>query len=1119
MGAFEITSPTARARATRCPACRAESLADSRFCTACGGTLAVICPSCDSDNPGGARFCHRCGRTLFSALEAGDPDPATVGESFLAYRGEGERRQLTLLFCDLVDSVRLGARLDPEELHEVIHAYQEACAGVVARHDGFIAQYSGDGLLVYFGYPVAHENDAQRAIQAALDIIEALAQLNTRLEPLRHFRLQARVGVHSGWVVAGQTRRGDAYETQVIGHAVNLAARLQGVADPGSAVISGATLHLARGLFVTQDLGPRHLKGIEEEVHVHRVVGPTGARGRLEAASGLTPFVGREHELALILDRWQQVRDGDGQVVFVTGEAGIGKSRLVDVVRQQLKGVPHRWLEAHCSPYHQHSAFHPVVELLEHELDRDRSAPDRSAALARALAHAGLSVADAGPFFAALLSLRQADGSAPPAGSAEARRRRTLELLVAWLVNLSAARPVVLVVEDLHWVDPSTQELLGVMLERSTAASILVLLTSRPIDEVPWPARSNVTHVMLHPLTQLQVGAMIERIAGERSLPADLCAQVAHKTDGIPLFVEELTKTVLESTLAREGTNGGTHPDRLAAVAIPSTLQDSLTARLDRLGPAKDVAQLGAVLGREFSYALLRAVGPADGAFVDHALRELVRSELLFQRGSPPEATYRFKHALVQEAAYRSLLRGHRQKAHARIADALGRLFPARVAAEPEEVARHYTEAGLAAEAIPYYRLAAERAMERSAHPEAVAHLTRALELCGDIRPATERHRTELALRVTLGPPLIAIRGYGDPEVEVVYERARVLCRDADDAHLFETAWGLANYYQARGELGTARTFGEQLVAIAERANEARLLVWAHLQLGATLFWQGEAAAALARLESAIALHEPSGRRLFPGSAEPGIAARSYAALALWQIGYPDRALRMSREAVTAGRACGDGFSLGLALCFTAMLHQLRREPAAVRELAEEVIALATAQEFPVWRGLGRVYLGWARAHAGEEAALDVEQGLTELATIGTEVGAPAGLALLADAKRATGRASEALGAVDAGLAMAEQRGQHTWDADLYRMKGEILVQLNAGANDAEAERCFVHALAAARDQKAFALRAATSLGRLLGHRGRRAEARAVLDGIYRRFTEGFDTVDLRDACALLRET
>ena len=1006
-----------------------------------------------------------CGAALRGAEVAPETD-APVARDAIAYdpSGLGERRHVTVMFCDLCDSVVLGQRLDPEELHKVVRAYQEACARVVRRYEGHVARFEGDGLLVYFGYPYAHENDAERGTSAGLEIVEEVARLSARLESSHGVHLAVRVGIHSGLVVVGATG-GDQPEMQMIGHTLNLAQRLQGVAEPGSVVISAATLHLVRGRFVTRDLGLQVVKGIPEPVPAYAVLRPTGARDRLEgaAATGLTPFVDREHEVALLLDRWQQVTEGHGQAVLLSGEAGIGKSRLARVLRERIAEASPVWLESHCSPYHQHTAFHPVVELLERglELRRDGSASEQAAQLERAVESAGLPLEEVVPLLASLLSVPLEGRGPVPPPNAELQRSKTLEWLVAWLIGSSAEHPAVLIVEDLHWIDPSTKELLGMLLEQVPAAAMLVVVTSRPLSEIPWASRSSVMHLTLHPLTQKQVGAMIEGIAA--TLPPAVRRQVATKTDGVPLFVEELTKAVLESDLLRETPHGRHHAAALPEFAIPSTLQDSLMARLDRLGTAKDVAQLGAVIGREFSHALLRAVAPMDETFVDDALRELVRAELVYQRGIPPQATYRFKHALVQEAAYQSLLRSRRQEAHARIVHVLKERFPERVAGEPEEMARHCAEAGLGSEAIGYYRLAGDRAARGSAHAEAASHLTKALELLRTLPEDPERNRQELALQVALGPPLIAIRGYGDSEVELTYERARALCEKVDAApHLWESVWGLANYYQSRSELVTARAFAEQLVSMAERVHEAPLVAWAHLQLGATLFWQGNPSEAREHLERSIAVHAPAERMRLPGAPDAGVAARAYTGWVLWQLGYPDRGLENGREAVALARTCGDPFSLALALCFAAGVCQLRREPEPVRALAEEVIALATAQQFPLWRGMGHMLLGWALAHSGDgERGIDeIQQGLAQLATIGTEVGASGGLAVLADAQRVVaGHEAEAFAAVEAGLAFAEMRQQHTWDAQLHRLKGDLLLQMGGtrrrpSAASARRSRC-----------------------------------------------------------------
>jgi class 3 adenylate cyclase/tetratricopeptide (TPR) repeat protein len=1018
---------------------------------------------------------------------------------------EGERRQLTVMFCDLVDSTALGEQLDPEELHEVVHAYQMMCAEVIARHDGHISQYAGDGLVVYFGYPLAHENDAERALRAGLEILDASARLNGRLQKSHGIRLALRIGVHSGPVVVAGTCGDDQREKQVLGHTVNLAARLQAVAEPDSVVTTAATLNLAPGFFVTTDLGALPLKGIAEPVVVHRIVRRSGARTRLEGtavAIGLTPFVGREQDLALLVDRFEQTAEGCGQVVLLNGEAGIGKSRLLQVFRERLGEQPHLWLEGHCSPYHENSAFRPVIDLLEQalRLGPDDAPATKIAALERALAPTGLPLETIVPLMASLLSVPLSDAYAPSAISADGQRHRTLDALVAWLVSLGTQQPCVVALEDLHWIDPSTRELLGILVEQSATARMLLVVTSRPGVDAPWPNRSNATQLTLHPLARSHVAAMIERLAGGRTVPPEVSAHVVAKTDGVPLFVEELTKAVLESELLRETASGYERSGARPTFAVPSTLQDSLTARLDRLGPVKEIAQLGSVLGREFSYDLLRAIAPADAAFVDHALRELARAELVYPRGLAPHATYRFKHALVQEAAYRSLLRSRRQDAHARIVCALETRFPERVEAEPEELGRHCAAAGLAPEAARYYRVAGQRAAQRSAHAEAIGHLTRGLELLARSAEGPERDRQELELRVALGFPLVALHGYGDSRVEEAYERARVLCHGMDEApHLFETVWGLANYYQARGVLDVAKDLAEQLVTIAENAAETRLAVWAHLQLGATLFFRGEPAASLRHLDLAIAQHDPSVRWFLTGAPEPGAAARVYAAWALWELGHPDRALRVSEEGVALGRACEHPFTLALALAFHATLRQIRLEPDACRETAEEVIALSTAQEYPLWRGMGHVLRGWAMARSGrgDGGIGEMQQGVALLSTTGTEVGSSSFFFQLADATWAAGRASDALAIVQTGLGIAQQRDHGLRDADLHRLYADILLATDSEAT-AEAEQCYRVSLERARSQRktAIELRAAMGLYRLLRRRGTdAAEAREDAPG------------------------
>ena len=633
---------------------------------------------------------------------------------------EAERRQLTVLFCDLVDSTRLAQQLDPEDLRQVVLAYQAACVEVLQRFDGHIAQYLGDGLLVYFGYPQAHEDDAQRAVRTGLGILEAMRTLNTRLEHDQGLRLAVRLGIHTGPVVVGTMGSGGRHEQLALGETPNLAARLQSLAAPNTVVISDTTYRLVQGYFTYDDLGMQGLKGIETPLRVYRVVAESPAQSRLDvaAATGLTPLVGREHEVGLLLERWAQSQDGLGQVVLLSGEAGIGKSRLVHVLTEHVVDAGEPRLTLRCSPYHTNSAFYPVIEHLQRFLQwqRHETPAARLATLEEAIRPAGLPLVEVVPLLAALLSLPVPERYPPLTLSPQRQKQKTQETLVAWLLADAARQPVLAVWEDLHWADPSTLELLALLLDQVPTARLLLVLTCRPEFRPPWTPRSYVTPLTLTRLTRQQIEEMVLRLTGGKPVPAEVLAQIVAKTDGIPLFVEELLKTILEAGFMQENAGRYVLSGPLPPLAIPATLQDALMARLDRLAVVKDVAQLGAVLGREFSYELLRAVTPLDEATVQRALAQLVEAELLYQRGIPPQATYVFKHALIQDAAYQSLLKSTRQQFHQRIAQALEARFPETAATQPELLAHHYTEAGLAVLAISYWQQAGQRASARSAH-------------------------------------------------------------------------------------------------------------------------------------------------------------------------------------------------------------------------------------------------------------------------------------------------------------------------------------------------------------------------------------------------------------------
>ncbi len=1063
--------------------------------------------------------------------ETAAPTTATLPrtEAPAASTFEGERRQLTVLFCDLVDSVKLAAGLDPEDWREVVDAYQKAAGEEIQRLAGHVAQYLGDGLLVYFGYPQAHEDDAIRGVSAALAILDDLPQLNARirarLPALTGEGLRVRIGVHTGPVVVGKVGSGAQTEQLALGDTVNMASRLLGVCEPDSVVISDATRRLVRGIFVFEDLGQRSLKGVEDPVPVHEVLRRSGVGSRLDvaAAAGLTPLVGREQEVALLLDRWELVTEGHGQVVLLGGEAGMGKSRLVQVLREELAEDPQSWLELGCSPYHENNPLHPLIASLEQLLllSREDSADDRVAKLETGLGRAGFSLPKIFPLFANLLSIPLPERYPPLSLSPDAQRRMTLEAITSWMFAVTKQQPMILVVEDLQWIDPSSLELLGMLIEQAPTAKMLLLATFRPGFVSPWTSRSHMVQLTLTPLSRRQVRRMVEGITGGKPLPTEVVEEVVTKTDGVPLFVEELTKMVLESDLLEERDGEYVLSGPLPPLAIPTTLQDSLMARLDRLGTTKEVVQLAAVLGREFSHEMLETVSSSDQETLAEALDRLVNAELLYRRGTPPDAMYTFKHSMIQDAAYQSLLRSARQQFHARIAQVIEELFPQDVESAPEMIARHYDEAGLAEPAIVHYQRAGERSAERSANQESIVQLRRALGLLATLPETPERNQRELSLQMGVGMALSAARGWGDPECEAALERARSLAsRLGDGPELPRALVGLATSYYAKGDIARSAEMAKQALTLAERAGAIYLLS-AHYSVGSAALFQGELRQALTHLEQTIELYDPTEHASFAHTfgTDRGVVSRSYAAWCHWFLGRPDRALATTQEALALARRVEHPYSLATALAFAAVFHFLRGERDMTREHAEETIALCERLGFPLYLGVGRALRGWAQTDAGERGVAEIQQALAELARTGTGAGAPVFLSLLAEANWRVGRYDHALGALGLAVARAEETGQHFWDAELQRLQAQILLDKSGGAEE-QAEALFRRSLEIARGQKAksLELRTATSYARLLAKQGQRDEARDLLAPVYDGFTEGLGTQDLKAAKELLAE-
>jgi class 3 adenylate cyclase/tetratricopeptide (TPR) repeat protein len=899
---------------------------------------------------------------------------------------EAERRHLTVMFCDLVDSTRLSRQLDPEDYRAVVRAYQEAAAAVIQHFDGYIAQYLGDGLLVYFGYPHAHEDEAQRAVQASLELVEAMAPLNTRLEPQSGVQVAVRVGLHTGLVVIGEMGGGRRQEQLAMGDTPNIAARLQGLAAPNTVVLSAVTARLVHEAFALEERGLHHFKGVAEPMAVFRVLGPQESPDDGEEAGlARVPFlVGRNEEVGLLLRRWEQSKAGLGQVVLLNGEAGIGKSALVQTLREHVGRERCVRLTFRCSPYHTSSALYPVIAHFQRLLrwERDEAPEARLVTLERLLDASRQPLAEVVPLLAALLAVPLPEGSYPALTlSPQQQRQQTLDALVAWLLAEAERQPVLAVYEDLHWADPSTLELLGALLAQVPTVPMRTVGTYRPTFVPPWPSRAHLTPMTLNRLERPQVEALITHLARGKALPAEVVAHIVAKTDGVPLFIEELTKMLLESDLLREDTQHHMLTGPLTAITIPATLQDSLMARLDRLGAARDVAQLGAVVGREFAYGVLQALAPLDEATLQARLAQLVEAELLYQRGRPPRARYVFKHALIQEAAYASLLKSTRQQVHQQSAQVIETQFPALVETQPELVAQHYTAAGCAEQAVHYWQKAGEQASDRSAYLEAVSHLTTGIELFKTLPETPERTQQALTLYIALGAALIITKGNAAPEVERAYTQAYALCqRVGEPPELGPVLFGLWRCYIVRPQFQTARELGETLLRLAQHAHDPALAVLAHYILGNTWIWLGALPAAHQHLGEAMARYTPDQGRtaVFRMGPNLGVSCRYYTAVTLWLLGYSEQALARIHEALALAHALSHPWSLALAWCWAAMVSQLRRDVPAAHEQAEAAVALTTEQGFPQWTAMGTSVRGWALAlqDQGEEGLAQVRQGL-----------------------------------------------------------------------------------------------------------------------------------------------
>jgi class 3 adenylate cyclase/predicted ATPase len=1039
-----------------------------------------------------------------------------------------ERRQVTVMFSDLVGSTALSARMDPEDLREVIAAYQKCVAETVRRFGGFVAKYMGDGVLIYFGYPEAHEDDAERAVRAGLELTAAVTALKSPVS------LQTRVGIATGLVVVGDLiGSGEAQERGIVGETPNLAARLQGIAEPNMAVIAEGTRKLLGGLFEFQDLGAKDLKGITGPVRAWAALRTSSVESRFEAlrASSLTTLVGREEESELLLRRWSRAKTGEGQVVLLSGEAGIGKSRLTAALLERLAGEPHTRLRYFCSPQHSDSALHPIIGQMERaaRLAHDDKPQAKLDKLDAALAQTSIAIEDAA-LFAEMLSLPN-DGRYPALDPAPHRRRqRTLEAIVSQIEALAQQDPVLTIFDDVHWIDPTSLEVLGLVVDRITTLRVLLIVAFRPEFEPPWIGRPHVTALTINRLTQREIGAMIDRVVGSKLLPANARQDIIERTDGIPLFVEEMTKAVLEAENEGEARRtAAAVPAR--ASAVPAGLHASLMARLDRLGAAKEVAQIGAAIGREFSHALLAAVACKPEAELGSALDRLIAAGLLFRLGVPPYATYLLKHALVQDAAYGTLLREPRRSLHARIAETLETQFAEIVESQPELLARHCTEAGLIEKAAGLWGKAGQRSLERSALVEAAEQLTRALGQIATLRATPALRREQIKLQVALITPLIHVKGYAAPETKAAAEQARLLSEQAealgeppeDPLLLFSVLFALwaASFVGFNGAV--VSELAAQFLALAEKREGTGPLMIGHRMMGTSLLATGDIAESRTHFDRAIALYDPAAHRPLATrfGVDTRVSAVSYRSWALWFLGYPEAALKDAEAALKSAREIGQAVTLMFELSHAPFIHIWRGNYATANAQAGEVISLAGKTGASFWKARGMSIQGLLLTLTGKasDAVEMITSGITAWRSTGATMWLPMYLQYLARAYGELGKFDDAWRCIGEAITAVEITKESWCEAEIHRTAGEIAL-ISPGLKAAKAEAYFERSLAVARQQqaKSLELRAAMSMARLWRDQGKRQQARDLLAPVYGWFTEGFDTLDLKKARALLDE-
>jgi class 3 adenylate cyclase/predicted ATPase len=1119
-----------------CSTCGAENPAEQKFCNECAAPFKKRCAKCGYENAPTAKFCGDCAAALASsesrstARTSSTPSVRITSEQTVADSAatDGERKTVTALFADIKGSMELIEDLDPEEARRLVDPALKLMMDAVHRYEGYVAQSTGDGIFALFGAPLAHEDHPQRALHAARRMQEHLKRYADKLRERGQPPLSVRVGVNSGEVVVRSIQTGDAHtEYTPIGHSISLASRLQTLAAPGSVVIGESVQKFVEGYFQLKALGASRIKGVSEPVEVFEVTGLGPLRTQLQrsAGRGLTKFVGREREMEVLRHAAELARQGHGQIVAAVAEPGVGKSRLLFEFKATSQSG---WmvLETFSVSHGKASAYLPVIDLLRNYFDiktidderkRREKVTGRVVALDRNLE-------DTLPYLFSLLGI--VEGGDPLAQmDGQIKKRRTLEAIKRIALRESLNQPLMVIFEDLHWIDEQTQELLNLLADSIGTAKFLLLVNYRPEYSHQWNSKTYYTRLRLDPLGKESAAEMLSALLGDGKDLMPLKRLIIERTEGTPFFMEEIVQALFEDGVLQR--NGAVRLAKsMNAVKVPATVQAVLASRIDRL-PAeeKELLQTLAVLGREFPLGLVRRVTLKPDDELERRLSRLQAGEFIYEQLTAGDVEYIFKHALTQEVAYNALLVERRKQLHERAGRALESMFAEQLDDHLVELAHHYSRSDNNAKAVEYLGRAGQQALQRSAYADAINLLTAAINLLQRLPDSPERLQRELLLQLVLGPALIAVKGWASPEVERAYTRARELCEQLGDSpELFPALFGLWLMHLLRGELRKAYELAEPLMRLAQSAHDPALLLYARFAPGDTSFWMGEFLSAKEQLEIAITLYDPERHRLLAfryGGADAMVMCLSHAAWILWLLGYPDKALEKGYEALKFARGMSHAHSQAFAEFFVGVLRQYRREARAAQENAESGIALSAEHGLTDWLAWATTLRGWAMAEQvrNEEGIAQLQKGLAASRATGAELLRPYHLCLLAEAYIQTGRVDDGLSALTEALAAADENKIRNYEAETHRLKGELLLRQDH-PNVAEAQNCFQRAVEVARNQsaKSLELRATMSLARLLAKRARRDEARAMLSEIYGWFTEGFDTADLKNAKALLDE-